>query len=53
MKWIYIVILFAALATITYAQTDDKGNQEGAWVLKGESNINITKTQIKKKKTKK
>ena len=25
MKRIYIVMLFAALATITYAQTDDKG----------------------------
>ena len=34
MKRIYIVMLFAALATITYAQTDDKGYQEGAWVLK-------------------
>ena len=32
MKRIYIVMLFAALATITYAQTDDKGYQEGAWV---------------------
>ena len=30
MKRIYIVMLFAALATITYAQTDDKGYQEGA-----------------------
>ena len=29
MKRIYIVMLFAALATITYAQTDDKGYQEG------------------------
>lgn len=28
-------MLFAALATITYAQTDDKGYQEGAKVLKG------------------
>ena len=27
MKRIYIVMLFAALATITYAQTDDKGYQ--------------------------
>ena len=26
MKRIYIVMLFAALATITYAQTDDKGS---------------------------
>ena len=34
MKRIYIVMLFAALATITYAQTDDKGYQEGAWGFK-------------------
>lgn len=40
MKRIYIVMLFAALATITYAQTDDKGYQEGAWVLKGVTGLN-------------
>ena len=28
MKRIYIVMLFAALATITYAQTDDKGDRK-------------------------
>ena len=32
-------MLFAALATITYAQTDDKGYQEGAWVLKGVTDV--------------
>ena len=43
MKRIYIVMLFAALATITYAQTDDKGYQEGAWVLKG---VDVYKRQV-------
>lgn len=41
MKRIYIVMLFAALATITYAQTDDKGYQEGAWVLKGVTGLKL------------
>ena len=44
MKRIYIVMLFAALATITYAQTDDKGYQEGAWVLKGVTGLNMSQT---------
>mgnify|MGYP001352705552 FL=1 len=35
MKRIYLMILFATLATIVSAQTDDKGYKEGAWVLKG------------------
>lgn len=34
MKRIYLMILFATLATIVSAQTDDKGYKEGAWVLK-------------------
>lgn len=46
MKRIYIVMLFAALATITYAQTDDKGNQEGAWVLKGVTGLNMSQTAM-------
>lgn len=46
MKRIYIVMLFAALATITYAQTDDKGCQEGAWVLKGVTGLNMSQTAM-------
>ena len=46
MKRIYIVMLFAALATITYAQTDDKGYQEGAWVLKGVTGLNMSQTAM-------
>ena len=39
-------MLFAALATITYAQTDDKGYQEGAWVLKGVTGLNMSQTAM-------
>lgn len=46
MKRIYIVMLFAALATITYAQTDDKGYQEGAWGLKGVTGLNMSQTAM-------
>lgn len=46
MKRIYIVMLFAALATITYAQTDDKGYQEGAWALKGVTGLNMSQTAM-------
>lgn len=46
MKRIYIVMLFAALATITYAQTNDKGYQEGAWVLKGVTGLNMSQTAM-------
>lgn len=46
MKRIYIVMLFAALATITNAQTDDKGYQEGAWVLKGVTGLNMSQTAM-------
>ena len=46
MKRIYIVMLFAALATITYAQTDVKGYQQGAWVLKGVTGINMSQTAM-------
>jgi len=39
-------MLFAALATITYAQTDDKGYQEGAWELKGVTGLNMSQTAM-------
>ena len=41
------MILFATLATIVSAQTDDKGYKEGAWVLKGVTGINMTNEYIK------
>ena len=31
MKRIYLMMLFATLAMIVSAQTDDKGYKEGAW----------------------
>ena len=46
MKRIYIVMLFAALATITYAQTNDEVSQEGAWVLKGVTVLNMSQTAM-------
>ena len=33
MKRIYIVMLFAALATITYAQTDDKIQPNNTYMM--------------------
>ena len=46
MKRIYLMILFATLATIVSAQTDDKGYKEGAWVLKGVTGINRSQTAM-------
>ena len=40
------MILFATLATIVSAQTDDKGYKEGAWVLKGVTGINMSQTAM-------
>ena len=39
MKRIYLMILFATLATIVSAQTDDKGYKEGAWVRSEERRV--------------
>ena len=33
MKRIFFLILLAVMSTGIYAQTDDKGYKEGAWVL--------------------
>lgn len=46
MKKTSIVMLFAALATLIHAQTDDKGYQEGAWVLKGVTGVNTSQTAM-------
>ncbi len=46
MKRLSIVMLFAALASFAYAQTDDKGYQEGAWVLKGVTGVNTSQTAM-------
>ena len=35
MKRIFFLILLAVMSTGIYAQTDDKGYKEGAWVLNG------------------
>ena len=46
MKRIYLMMLFATLAMIVSAQTDDKGYKEGAWVLKGVTGVNMTQTAM-------
>lgn len=46
MKRIYVMTAFAILATTIYAQTDDKGYQEGAWVLKGVTGVNSSQTAM-------
>ena len=44
MKRIFFMTLFVALTTITYSQTDDKGYEEGKWVLKGVTGLNLSQT---------
>ena len=46
MKRIYLMMLFATLAMIVSAQTDDKGYKEGAWVLKGVTGVNMSQTAM-------
>ena len=46
MKRTFLMITFAALATIAYSQTDDKGYEEGKYVLKGESGLNLSQTAM-------
>ena len=46
MKRTFLMIAFAALATIAYSQTDDKGYEEGKYVLKGVSGLNLSQTAM-------
>ena len=46
MKRIFFMTLFVALTTITYSQTDDKGYEEGKWVLKGVTGLNLSQTSL-------
>ena len=46
MKRIFFMTLFVALTTITYSQTDDKGYEEGKWVLKGVTGLNLSQTAM-------
>lgn len=46
MKRIFFMTLFVALTTITYGQTDDKGYEEGKWVLKGVTGLNLSQTAM-------
>ena len=42
MKRIFFLILLAVMSTGIYAQTDDKGYKEGAWVLNGVTGLNLS-----------
>ena len=46
MKRTFLMIAFASLATIAYSQTDDKGYEEGKYVLKGVSGLNLSQTAM-------
>ena len=46
MKRIFFLILLAVMSTGIYAQTDDKGYKEGAWVLNGVTGLNLSQTAM-------
>lgn len=46
MKRTCLMMLFAALSAIAYSQTDDKGYEEGKWVLKGVTGVNLSQTAM-------
>lgn len=46
MKRTCLMMLFAALSAIAYSQTDDKGYEEGKWVLKGVTGLNLSQTAM-------
>ena len=46
MKRIYFLIILAVMSTGIYAQTDDKGYKEGAWVLNGVTGLNLSQTAM-------
>lgn len=47
MKRIYLIVFFAFAVIMVHAQTDDKGYQDGAWVLKGVTGVNMSQTAMK------
>lgn len=46
MKQTFFVTLFAALTTIAHSQTDSKGYEEGKWVVKGVTGLNLSQTAM-------
>ena len=46
MKRIFLTVALAMGATIAYSQTDDKGYEEGKYVLKGVSGLNLSQTAM-------
>lgn len=46
MKQIYLTVLLLVSSLSLYAQTDDKGYEEGKWVLKGITGLNLSQTAV-------
>lgn len=46
MKQFYLAALFLILSFSLYARTDDKGYEEGKWVLKGITGLNLSQTAV-------
>lgn len=46
MKRIFLALVVTGLAATTYSQTDNKGYEEGKWVLKGVTGLNLSQTAM-------
>lgn len=46
MKRVYLAVALAMVSLAGYGQTDDKGYEEGKWVLKGITGINMSQTAV-------
>ena len=46
MKRIFLTVALAMGSLAGYSQTDDKGYEEGKWVLKGITGINMSQTAV-------
>ena len=46
MKRIFLTVALAMGSLAGYSQTDDKGYEEGKWVLKGITCINMSQTAV-------
>lgn len=46
MKYVFLTFVIVVLTNVTYAQTDNKGYEEGKWVLKGVTGLNLSQTAM-------
>ena len=46
MKRVYLMVALVMGSVAGYGQTDDKGYEEGKWVLKGITGVNMSGTYI-------